>query len=97
MQGESSRVGTAPHPPDGANLDLCCEQVLRLKQSTVIRQMALLRMAPARQLLHAPADHLIPMTLLKRSTLRRLLEQVRICLIKMLYEGLTQGLLTSQS
>ena len=69
--------------------------MLRLKQSTVIRQMALLRMAPARQLLHAPADPLIPMMPLKRSTLRRLPEQVHTCLITVIHEGLTQDLLAS--
>ena len=78
-------------------MELCCDQVLRLKQSTVICQMALLRMVPARQLLHAPADHLIPMIPLKRSTLRRLPEQVHTCLIVMTYDGLTQGLLACSS
>ena len=67
--------------------------------STVIRQMALLQMVPARQLLHAPADHLTPMKWhpLKHSTLRQLPETVRTCLNISMYEGLAQELLASSS
>ena len=51
--------------------------------------MVLLRVEPARQLLHAPANHLTSMTWhpLKRSTLRRSPERVRTCLITMVYES----------
>ena len=77
-------------------MELCFKQVLRLKQSTVNRQMALLWMGPARQLLHAPAGHLTPMTwhTLKTQTLRRLPERVRTCLIMSL-RGTDSGLVTA--
>ena len=95
MQGESSQVGTAPYPRSSAEIELCFEQVLRLKQSTVIHQMALLRTVPAQQLLPAPADHLTLVTWqpLKRSTLKRSPERVRTCLIT--YEVLSQELAAS--
>ena len=91
-QAESSQVGSAPQTYSWAETKWCFAQVLRLKQRLSICWRALLRMAPAHQVLPAPADHLTPMTWrpLKRLTLRRLPKQVRTCLIMTLNEGLSR-------